>query len=301
MKKEEKEFIPDLILCSDLHLRATAPKCRIDDFWGAQEKKILILKRVQKKYKIPIICAGDVFDKSISSPFLERWAIENLPKIYAIPGQHDLLNHNLKLYSKTSFSVLEASRNIELLSDISFDFENCRVYGVPYGEDIKIEVKGKGRKVLVLHRMVYKRKPIHKSVGGKSSTSLLKKYSEFDLIVTGDNHKFFVDEFEGRLLVNCGSMMRIRSYQVDYSPQYHLWSSEENKIKSFPFPIEEKVMDIDYVEKEKKNNEKLEKMISKLKESREAGLSFTDNVSSLVESSDIRKEVVQEIYEAIEN
>jgi len=302
-KRIEKKDDPDLILCSDLHLRTTAPVSRIDDYWEAQSVKIEFLKKIQKKYSAPILCAGDVFDISRSIPFLEQWAIKNLPEIYAIPGQHDLPNHNLKLYNKSSFSVLEAAGNIKLLSDQSTILSGCRVFGIPYGEKIKVDQNEakKGYSILVLHTMVYKKKPIHKSVGGKSALSLLKKYPEFDLIVTGDNHQFFTEEYQGRLLVNCGSMMRIKSDQIKYDPQFHLWFSEENKIESVLFPFQPDVMNLEYVEKEKENNLKLEEFINKLKKTKEIGLSFTDNVESILEAGNIKKGVRNEVWEAIEN
>ena len=47
------------------------------------------IRDLQKEFDCPVICAGDIFDKWNSPPELINFAYDNLPEIYAIPGQHD--------------------------------------------------------------------------------------------------------------------------------------------------------------------------------------------------------------------
>ena len=59
------------------------------------------------------------------------------------------------------------------------------------------------RKVLVWHHMTYITKPFPGVTGGNAG-GILRKYPEYDLIVTGDNHVSFTTEYEGKRLVNPG-------------------------------------------------------------------------------------------------
>ena len=52
--------------------------------------------------------------------------------------------------------------------------------------------------------MTYINPPFPGATGG-NAINILKKYPQFDLIVTGDNHQSFSVEYEGRLLVNTGT------------------------------------------------------------------------------------------------
>jgi len=93
------------ILCSDLHLREDTPICRTDDYKAAQAKKVEWLQHLADTHCCPILCAGDVFDNWNISAEMATWAIENMPTMYAIPGQHDLPSHNLELIKKPSACI----------------------------------------------------------------------------------------------------------------------------------------------------------------------------------------------------
>src|SRR3972149_9530571 len=115
MKKEKTLAI----LTADIHLRDTQPVCREDDYWEAQKKKIEFILDMADELSCPIFVAGDFFDKAKSSPYLEQWIISEIrshgsPKIYVIPGQHDLPNHSIELIKKSSLSVLASAGVIDL-------------------------------------------------------------------------------------------------------------------------------------------------------------------------------------------
>jgi hypothetical protein len=82
---------PIAIITADIHLRDTQPKCRKDNFFLAQEKKIEWLFRVQGELKhIPILDAGDLFHKWNSSPYLEAWGINRFDNNFiTVPGNHE--------------------------------------------------------------------------------------------------------------------------------------------------------------------------------------------------------------------
>jgi DNA repair exonuclease SbcCD nuclease subunit len=55
------------IVCSDIHLSPIAPTCRSEepDWLAAQERQFHWLQELQKKYRVPIFIAGDLFDRAI--------------------------------------------------------------------------------------------------------------------------------------------------------------------------------------------------------------------------------------------
>jgi hypothetical protein len=183
---------PDAIITADLHLREDRPQCRTDDYFAAQAKKIEWLCELQEKYDCPILDAGDIFNKSKPSPYLLQWAIRNLPNnFHTIPGNHDLPNHNLESYEKSGICVLEFANTIKFHSFIQTT--NFNLWSIPWGCKIPpgpILPKFKNDiNVLLTHIMTWTGREPYPGANkdGNSALSLLKKYKQFDLIVTGHN------------------------------------------------------------------------------------------------------------------
>ena len=83
-----KQNYPDLILCSDIHLREDTPVCRTDNYWERQWIKMDYISDLQKQYGCPVVCGGDLFDKSRPSLNLVRETMIHLPnKFNTIYGQ----------------------------------------------------------------------------------------------------------------------------------------------------------------------------------------------------------------------
>jgi len=84
------------ILMADIHLSLKAPIWRSaePDWLDAQARPLKEVKLLQDKYKCPVICAGDIFDRSRKTADgwnapaeLINYAIEYLPDdMYAIPA-----------------------------------------------------------------------------------------------------------------------------------------------------------------------------------------------------------------------
>ena len=187
----------DAILCSDIHLREDQPTCRTDNFWEAQWQAIDFLANLQKENNCIVIHGGDLFHHWKPSPYLLSTTIEHLPKqFYTILGQHDIPQHALNLFNKCGVRTLEEANKLKVL-------ETCHWGQTPSNPSINI----KNRKLLVWHHLAYIVSPFPGATGGQA-LSLLKKYNQFDLILTGDNHKTFIETYEGRILINPGSLTR---------------------------------------------------------------------------------------------
>jgi hypothetical protein len=117
---------PIAVLCSDIHLSLKQPPCRADDWLSVQKGYLVQLKSLACAAKelwlgnrnttgrpIPILCAGDIFDKWNSPPELIRFALEHLPDgMICVPGQHDLPNHSFEEIHRSAYGVLREAGKI---------------------------------------------------------------------------------------------------------------------------------------------------------------------------------------------
>jgi predicted phosphodiesterase len=281
---------PDLLLCADFHLRDTIPVARLDNYLQTQCRKLSFINELQKKYRIPILHAGDLCDTWKTSPFLLSFIMENLPKqFFTVIGNHEAPSHNLDLIGKSGLNVLATAGIITILNRCHFGQE-------PTEPSFVI----KNRNILVWHKMVWQGKKPYPTCTDEPASNILKKYPQFDLIVTGDNHKTFVEYYEGRVLVNPGSMMRMDADQADHKPSVFLWYASDNSVQQVFLPIEEGVVSRSHLIKNEERNERLDSFISKLNSDYSVSLSFEDNLQSFFKINNTSKDIQDIIYASIE-
>jgi len=294
MKRTKQHRKPDAILCSDFHLREDTPVCRTDDYQMVQWKKVEFIRHLQMKYDCGVYHAGDLFHHWKPSPNLLSKAILLLPqKFHTIYGQHDLPQHNFELRHKSGIHTLQVDGTLEVLDECHWgqepeEYSMRFAAGTPYTRDM-----------LVWHKMTYQGKKLWPGQTDPTASKLLKKYPQFDLIVTGDNHKPFVEEYEGRLLVNPGSLMRMTADQKDYKPRVYLWNKESNTVKIEYIPIDPKAVETVYLEKTKERDERMESFIDRLQSSKEVGLSYEKNLENYLANNRVRSSVKDVINECI--
>ena len=87
-----------LLFLSDLHIRATAPINRKDNYVEAQFNKLEQLIAYANEIQAPILCAGDLLDSWKTPGWLLNRLIRALTPLevpfYVIPGNHDSPGHN---------------------------------------------------------------------------------------------------------------------------------------------------------------------------------------------------------------
>jgi len=290
-----KHIRPDRILTSDLHLREDAPICRTDDFWKAQWIKVNFIKKLQEKYQCPVLCAGDVFHLWKPSPYLISEAIKYLPNDFkAIYGQHDLPQHNIQLHHKSGLDTLKTASKLEILP-------GCHWGGTPSKKPVIIDEKS-GRKILVWHRMTYQGKIPWPNCTDPAAIKLLKKYAEYDLIVTGDNHKPFVEKHEGRLLVNPGSLTRQAADQINHKPRIYLWYAETNTVKPIYLPITNDVISREHIEVKQERDKRIDAFVERLDTGFEFNQDTTDietGIENYAKANDIPQSIIEIVLRAI--
>lgn len=298
MKRTKHNKAPDAILTADWHLREDQPTCRTDNFTEAQWKKVDFVKDLQRKYDCPVFHAGDLFNHWKPSPNLLSETIKHLPNQFnTILGNHDLPQHNFELAFKSGVWTLMTAKELNIL------WTECHWGKTPPNRIPGFEYKPliiQNRKILIWHIMTYKGKPPWPGCVDPTSTKLLRKYPQYNLILTGHNHQSFVEEHEGRLLVNPGSLTRYKADQIDHKPCVYLWYADTNTVKPIYLPVESDVISREHIEHQQERNERIDAFISRLDTDFKADVSFEENLERFEKANNIRQSVIQIIHKAIE-
>ena len=256
---------PVAILVSDIHLSHSPPACRsfkagdpikgwYDTMAHYLEQLRHIASSVHPPFDLPIICAGDLFDRWNCQPELINFAMEHVPHgMYCIPGQHDLPYHDNSLIHKSAYWTLAAGHVIQHLSENSSDKSRypchpietvtggilylwpCKWGEKPESLKDKHNIFTGGSNVAVIHGFCYAGKVPYP--GASFESGLTNGWSEhlkgYSTAVFGDNHMGFSTDlplFVGPMkglntdiitcnVFNCGTFMRRKSDEISYRPQ----------------------------------------------------------------------------------
>lgn len=286
----------DLILTGDWHLQEDTPVCRTDNFMQTQWAKVGFISDLQKKHGCPVIHSGDFYNHWKPSPNLLRETMKHLPdKFFTVYGNHDLPQHNLELSYKCGINVLEQAGFLKVLDD-------CHWNQIPDKPSVVIHVSPKKTvNILVWHVTAYQEKEVWMDSGAFSGQNILRRFPKYDLILTGDNHKPFEDERDGRILINPGSIFRLSASQIEHRPRVYLYYADTNTVEPIYLPIEKNVISRAHIEAKEERDSRIDAFISQLDSDWEAATSFEENLEIFKNTNKTRKEVIQIIYKAIES
>lgn len=213
------------VLCSDVHWSIKRPACWSDevDWFGAMEYYWQQVSDLANKHGVPIIIAGDVFDRWNSPPELLNFAIRMLRglDVHAIPGQHDMPMHSFEEMHRSAYETLTASEVINNISPgVPFPvLEGWLVWGYPWGVPLIAPKRAQaaGRKQMaIVHHYVWKKGKGYVGADKADHVLKLKKFlAEFDVVVVGDNHKGFLCKVGNTTVLNCGGLMRRSSDELN--------------------------------------------------------------------------------------
>jgi predicted phosphodiesterase len=301
---------PTAIITSDIEIRDYSPVCRTDDFLKAQIAKLEFIQDLQEMNGgIPVLDGGDLLDKryrSHNNYYVLVVADHCLPKPFiTIPGNHDLPQHEIANYSRSGMAVLESVGRITVAQPHEpVSYGNLLIWGFPYRlptEAPKIE-KEKGKfYVALVHAMVFQGKELYPGAEGFQARSLIRLFKDFDLIVCGHNHQSFIETYDGRILVNPGSLMRSDANQMDYKPRVFLWYAEQRRIEPVPVPIKKGVVSRQHIEKKENIDSRLDAFISALSfdGKRDNEVSFRNTIQQALISKEVTKEVRKKVMDYV--
>ena len=233
------------ILCSDLHLCHSAPSCREEEpcWYDVQRRVLQEVIDAANQYKCPLIIAGDIFDRWASAPELINFAIDMFrcvdTIVYTIPGQHDLPNHDYDQMYRSAYGSLVKARAIESLdpdeptSYSAPGFGKIYLHAFPWGKSIRPIAPRQLPETLhlaVVHKYIWRKGSSYPGAAEEANyTHLSKELTGYHAAVFGDNHKGFLAriprEDNDTFVLNNGTMMRRKTDEVAYQPQYGLFLS----------------------------------------------------------------------------
>lgn len=205
------------ILVSDLHLQASAPVARSGEpcWFAAMARPLAQLRELAAVHGCPILYAGDIFDRWNASAEVINFALEHLPPGWAVPGQHDLANHNYGEIKRTAYWTLcEAGVLVNLEPGVPTETSGGVVaHGFPWGHPPEPITKGRHPEhrfdVAVIHRFIYtKGKGYTGAPEDRKASAAVGTLAGFDAAAYGDNHKGFITKVGGVPVCNCGGFMR---------------------------------------------------------------------------------------------
>jgi hypothetical protein len=291
MERGKRSKSPTCLLTSDWHLREDTPVCFAGDFQKEQWDAMNAICHIQKQYNIPTFIAGDIFHTWKASPWLLSMAMDHFPKqAYCVAGQHDLPQHAMNLINKSGLYTLAKAGYVTLLDECNWGQEPDK--GSYYFEKHDC-------RLLVWHHLTYITPPYPGATGGNAE-SILRRYPEYSMILSGDNHTSFTVEYQGRRLVNPGNLTRQTADQIDYQPRVALWYSEDNSIEWVNLPIQEGAVSREHLVKKAERDGRIDAFVSKLNGEWKAEMSFEENLEVFMEVNKTDEEVKQIIYKSIE-
>jgi hypothetical protein len=304
------------ILVADIHLSHTPPIARSaePDWYAAMARQLDELHKLIRKHKDAIIfCAGDVFDKWNPPVELVNFAIEKLPFMYAVPGQHDLPNHRYDLMPKSAFWTLVKSAIIGLITpDRPISWSNrfdrkIIVHGFPWGSDIQPVKKADDAIYLaVAHKYVWKDSKTSYVGAPKENRveKLANQLAGFDCSVFGDNHLGFSCEIEtptgNHHLLNCGTFFRRKIDEIDYSPHVGLLHEDGSISLHFMDVTEDKFAHPEVSSIINSQDTCLDELIAALGKTAWESMTLSEAISLAIQNKPISKEAERIIYEAID-
>lgn len=317
--KRNKRPLPDVrspyivaICCSDIHLSHKPPIARSaePDWYAAMQRPLDEIKALQEEYgRIPVICAGDIFDKYNPPPRLINFAMEHLPQpFFAVPGQHDLHHHNAEDIDDTAFATLCLAGKISLIPSGTLawslpDFP-LRLFGFGWGDSLRPMPKGydddKRLNVAVVHHYVWTQNFQHMgSLWEDHIVAIQNKLAGYNLCIFGDNHKGFLGTDLNS--VNCGTLMRRKIDEIKYKPQVGLIRSDGIVIPHILDCSADKFIDTDLLQKVAlESDSSLEAVVQELQRLADDHLNYAETVKrtlNLVSSPGMRQIVLDALGE----
>lgn len=295
-----------LIFTSDWHLRKDTPICRKDDFQIIQTQTLNFISKIAKKYNAKIIIAGDIYNKArlMYSQDLEilLYNIFKGIEIFFDAGNHDLQAHDIESVDRSNIGVLRNFNNWNFCSDFKENKEKIYFKFFNYGDEIKNINENEYFKICVLHKYCEEEKLPDYIDNGITAKGLLEKYN-YDLFIVGDNHRSFVYEKDGRIVFNCGCIIRQSVTEKDYKPAIYIFDTETKKYETIFLPDNDSdVIDISHIENLNKRNKRIDKFISKMKDKDfEIELDFEKNLENYIKNNSVDKFVKEKINMSLED
>lgn len=292
------------IITADWHIRATRPRCRIDDDWmGTQRNALAQIKKISVKKDAPVFVVGDLFHSNSDTSFeciqLVQCLADELGELYILAGNHDLPYHSSENINKSAIGILLNSNNIASIREFNLWVLNHK--DVTCSCSNFDEVDDKDAEIVFKHTLVFPDlKSLPPNVDAITSKELLEEFSNAKWIFTGDYHRNFHYEKNGRHVVNPGCLLRQTSDMKNYKCGVYYVDTDENIVEFIPIIDNEEFVDDSYILKQEERENRIESFVDKLKNTKNISLDFVDNVHKAIIANKLNENMVRIIEELLE-
>lgn len=298
---------PTATAISDLHLSLLRPACRADKDWmGTQASYLDQLKRMADG--LPILVAGDIFDRWNTPPELINFALAHLPDdMICVPGQHDLPNHRMDQVHRSGYGVLVKTKKIRDISgQVTGNLGGFQVHGFGWGQPLtssSTEGRTRDRKLLqvaLIHQYCWIEKRCYPGAPpGAHVSSFEEKLKGYDTAIFGDNHLGFANKSARCNVLNPGGFIRRKSDEISRTPTigmiYEDGSVELKKLDTSIDVFQDKPEDRPEVPLD------LKSFLEGLEGLGEHGLNFIEAVENHLRNDEVDPQTKKIILEAIGN
>lgn len=293
---------PVALAIADLHIWGKPPLIRTaeEDWLRAMQYQFDQVKKLQAelsggrgKPPLPILCAGDVFDRHNPDPEVLNWCLDHLPHMLAIWGQHDVRHHRAENLDKSGFMTLvKASRITPLMPGKPVAVGKIRAHGFGWGEEIIpcVGQHGLALEVAVAHRYVWsERKEWSRYPGAPDDGeigSLQQQLAGYDVAVFGDNHQSWkIDRKSprGMSVYNCGTFLRRKLDEIDHRPAVGIIYFDGTVKRHYLDVSQDRFLDSEMSESMKNASEGLNLFLSALSNLGSCGLDYLDAIREMMD------------------
>jgi len=290
------------IITADWHIRATRPRCRVDENWIETQRQALNqIVRISKVKKAPVIVVGDIFHSNSDTSFeciqMVQQMADELGELYILAGNHDLPYHSSENIEKSAIGVLLKSQNI-------LPVKECKWQDLLFDDEISAsnfdEKDNENAKMIFKHTLTIPSKDKPDYIDCETPESLLEKFPNAEWIFTGDYHHNFHYEKNGRYVVNSGCLLRQVSDMKDYQCGVYFVDTDENIVEFVPIIDKEQFVDDTYILKQNEREERIERFVDKLNDTKNVSLDFVDNVKKAILQNKLDSDIVDMLNELLE-
>lgn len=291
-----------LIITADWHLRASRPRCRIDENWYfTQEDAVEQVAKIAVEKNCSVAIVGDVFNSNSDTSFQCIQIVQKFAGVlkeknltcYVLAGNHDLPYHSSENIEKSAVGILFNSENIYPVQCL--DESGEEISAGNFDEQVK-NVKYIFRHVLCFPDL----KSLPPNVEAVTAKELLEESDKAEWIFTGDYHHNFHYEKNGRHVVNPGCLIRQASDMKDYQCGVYFVDTEKNIVEFIPIIDKNEFVDDTYILKQEEREERIESFVNKLNDTKNVSLDFVENVRSALQVNNFSDDMNNMIEELLE-
>ena len=230
-----------MLIVSDLHWRCDTPAWRKEEDYAKQVLRPQLASLLDTGK--PVVVCGDVFHRAAdfaATYDLFTFLKERGAVLYAVRGQHDMLNHN-DTQVETGFNLLVEAGLIRVLGPDRTGLEGYCIRGMGWGEEMPPDGD-----ILIAHVSISHGEAV--IPGATTATAFREKAAHFRWVFTGDNHRRF-ETVNG--LYNAGCFHQMSSDLADQPPA--AWRvAPDGNVSLFLIPFTPPMIDESYMLGQKK-------------------------------------------------